>query len=101
MLPMRFLDGDPRPIGQHLQGLAELDALHFHHEAEHVAADVAHPALERLALGVDLEAGAGVVVPRAEAHIVAALAAKLNVAADQIDDVDRLLHPLFGVERTC
>ena len=87
------------PIGQHFQGLAELDAFHLHHEAEDVAADVAHPALERLPLGVDLQAGAAVVVPGAEADVVAALAAQLDMAADQIDDVDRLLDPLFGVER--
>ena len=99
MSPLRLLDLDARPVGQHLQGLAELDALHLHHEAEDVAADVADPALERLPLGIDLEAGAGVVVPGAEADVVAALAAQLDVAADQIDDVDRLLDPLFGVER--
>ena len=99
MPPLRLLDGDSRPIGEHFQGLAELDPLHFHHEAEDVAADVADPALERLPLGIDLEAGAGVVVPGAQADVVAALATQLDVAADQIDDVDRLLDPLFGVER--
>ena len=98
-MPARLFDLDSRPIGQHLQGLAELDPLHLHHEAEDVAADVADPALERLPLGVDLEAGPGVVVPGAEADEVSALAAELDVAADEIDDVDRLLDPLFGVER--
>ena len=92
-------DGDAGPIGQHFQGLAELDAFHLHHEAEDVAADVADPALERLPLGIDLQRGLGVVVPGAEADVVAALAAQLDMAADQIDDVDRLLDPLFGVER--
>ena len=71
--------GDARPIGQHGQGLGELDAFHLHDEAEDVAADVADPALERLPLGVDLEAGARVVVPGAEADVVAALAAELDV----------------------
>ena len=95
----RLLDGDSRPIGEHFEGFAELDPFHFHHEAEDVAADVAHPTLERLPLGIDLKAGAGVVVPGTEADVVAALATQLDVAADQIDDVDRLLDPLFAVER--
>ena len=97
--PAGLFEDDSRPIGEHIEGFAEFDALDLHDEAEHVAADVAHPALERLPLGIDLEAGLGVVVPRAEAHVVAALAAQLDVAADQIDNVDRLLDPLFGVER--
>ena len=59
---------------------------------------VADPALERLALGIHLQAGAAVVVPGAEADVVAALAAELHVAADQIDDVDRLANLLLGVE---
>jgi len=62
---------DSRPIGQDGQGLGEADPLHLHHEAEDVAADVAHPALERLSLGVDLEAGPRVVVPGTEAQIEA------------------------------
>ena len=96
---MRRLQRDSHPIGQHLQGFAEFDPFDLHHEAEDVAADVADPALERLALGVDLEAGARVVVPRAEADVVAALAAQLDVAPDKIDDIDRLLDPFLGVEQ--
>ena len=57
---------DSGPIGQLLERLAELDLLHPHHEREHIAADVADPTAVRLPLGIDLEAGAGVVVPRAE-----------------------------------
>ena len=88
-----------RPVGQHGQGLGEVDAFHLHDEAEDVAADVADPALERLPLGIDLQAGARVVVPGAKADVVAALAAELDDAADQIDDVDRLADLFLGVQR--
>ena len=49
--------------------------------------------------GLTWRLGRRVVVPGAKADVVAALAAQRNMAADQIDDVDRLLDPLFGVER--
>ncbi len=94
----RLLQGDSRPIGQHFQGLAEFDAFGLHYPGEHVAADVADPAFERLVLGIDLQAGPGVVVPGAEAHVVAPLTAQLNVAADKLDDVDSLFDAFFGVE---
>ena len=97
--PRPACERDVGPIGQHGQGLGKLDPFHLHHEAEDVAADVADPALERLPLGIDLQAGAGVVVPGAEGLEVAALAAQRHVAADQIDDVDRLLDPLLQFER--
>ena len=71
----------------------------LHDEAEDVAADVADPALERLPLGIDLETGARVVVPGAEADVVAALAAELHDAADQVDDVDGLADLFLGIER--
>ncbi len=71
---------DARPFRQHRQGLREGDALHLHHEAEDVAADVADPALERLPLGIDLKAGPGVVVPGTERHVATALAAELDIA---------------------
>ena len=98
--PLGLLQRDAGPIGQHGQGLAELDAFHLHHEAEDVAADVADPALERLPLGIDLQAGPRVVVPGAQGHVAAALAAKLHVAAHQIDDVDRLPDLFLGVRAT-
>ena len=41
---------DARLLGQHLQRFAELQPFGLHHEAEHVAADVADPALPRLPL---------------------------------------------------
>ena len=97
--PLRFFEDNPRPIGQHFQGLAELDALDLHDERKNVAADVADPALERLPLGIDLEAGPAVVVPGTKADVVAALTAQGKMAADQLDNIDRLLDALFGVER--
>ena len=99
---MRLAAGSQRdagPFGQHFQGLAEFDAFDLHDEAEDVAADVADPALERLPLGIDLEAGLGVVVPGAEADVAAALTAQRNVAAHQVDDVDRLADLFLGVQR--
>ena len=75
----------------------KLDAFHLHDEAEDVAADVADPALERLPLGIDLQAGPRVVVPGAKRLEAAALAPQRQIAADQVDDVDRLLDALLGV----
>ena len=90
---------DARAVGQHRQRFGKIDAFDLHDEAEDVAADVAGPALPDLPLGIDLQAGAGVVVPRAEGHVAAALPAKLQVVlADQIDDVDRLPDLLLDVE---
>ncbi len=94
-----LFDLDARPVGQHGQGLGEIDAFHLHHEAENVAADVAHPALQALPLRIDLQTGPGVVVPRAEGHETAALPAQLQVVlAEQIDDIDRLPDLFLGVE---
>ncbi len=90
---------DAGPIGQHGQGLGKGEPFVLHHEAEHVAADVADPAAERLPLGIDLQAGARVVVPRAEGFVAAPFAPQLQIVADQIDDVDRLSDLLFGVGR--
>ena len=47
--------------------------------------------------GIDVEAGPAVVVPGADADEVAALATQLDVAAHQVDDVDRLADLLLGV----
>ena len=96
---MRLFQGNAGAIGQHGQRLGKLDALHLHHEAEDIAADVADPALERLPLRVDLKAGVRIVVPWAEADEIAALAAELDYSAHQIDDVDRLSDLFFGIER--
>ena len=90
---------DARPLRQHRQGLGEGDALHLHHEAEDVAADVADPAFEGLPLGIDLQAGPAVVVPGAEGHVATALTAKLDIFANQVDDVDRLSNLFFGIQR--
>jgi len=90
---------DSGPIGEDRQGLGEGNPVHLHHEAEHVPPDVADPALERLALGIDLEAGSGVVVPGAQPHVVAALAPQLHVLSHQFDDVGRLSDQLFRLER--
>ena len=97
--PRGFLQGDAGPIGQHGQGLGEFDPLGLHDEAEDIAADVADPTLERLPLGIDLQAGARVVMPGAEADVAAALAAELDHAAHQVDDVDGLPDLFLGVQR--
>ena len=88
---------DARLLGQQLECLAELQPFGLHHEAEHVAADVADPALPRLPLRIDVEARPAVVVPGADADEVAALATQLDVAAHQVDDVDRLADLFLGV----
>ena len=94
-----LLQLDARAIGQHRQGLGEIDPFHLHHEAENITADVAGPALPGLPLGIDLQAGPGVVVPRAVGHVAAALAAELHIVlAQQIDDIDRLPNLFLGVK---
>jgi len=94
-----FLQLDARAICQHGQGLGKIDPFHLHHKAENIAADVAGPTFPRLPLGVDLEAGPGVIVPGAVRDIAAALATKLQIVlAQQIDDIDRLSNLFLGVK---
>ncbi len=88
---------DAGPLGEHFERFAKFQALGLHDEAEDVAAHVANPALERLPLGVDVQTGAAVVVPGAEGDVVAALAAELDIAAHELDDVDRLAHLLLQI----
>src|SRR5262245_45256446 len=88
---------DAGPVGQHLQGLAKIAALALHYEAKDIAADIADPALPRLPVGIDLQAGAAVVMPRAAAHKAAAGSAQLEVLAHQLDDIRRLADLLLGV----
>ena len=90
---------DARPIGQHGHRLGKRHAFHLHEKREDIAADIADPAFERLTLGIDLQTGPGVLVPGAEAHVVASLTAQLNMAADKLDNVDSLFDSFFGVER--
>ena len=52
----------------------------------------------RLAVGIDVEAGAAVVVPLAQTDEVAALATERDVAAYEVDDVDGLANLLLGIE---
>ena len=63
---------------------------------EDVAAEVADPALERLPLRIHLEAGARVVVPGAEALVIAAFVAQRDVFSHQLDDVNRPLNLFLG-----
>jgi hypothetical protein len=88
------------PFGQHLERLAEFHPLGPHHEAEDIAAKVADPTLERLPVGIHLKAGPRVVVPRAKADVAPALPPQRDVAADQVDDVDRLPDLLFRILQT-
>jgi hypothetical protein len=69
---------DPRLVRQQLQRLPKPDPFALHHKAEHVAADVADPALPALPLGIDLQTGTRVVMPGAKGHVSAALAAQLQ-----------------------
>jgi hypothetical protein len=88
---------DAGPVGQQLQGFPKPDPLAFHHETERVAAQVAHPAFPRLALGIDLEAGFRIIMPGTEAHEDPALSAQGQIATDQIDDVRRLADAILQV----
>ncbi len=85
-------------LGEHRERLGKIDVLDLHREAENVAADVADPALEGLALRIYLQAGAGVVVPGTECFVDAPFATQLQVLAGEIDDVDRLANLILGVE---
>jgi hypothetical protein len=51
-----------------------------------------------LAIGVHLQTWATIIVPRTEGDEITALAAKLHVTADELDDVHRLADLLFRVE---
>jgi hypothetical protein len=88
---------DPGTVRELLQSLAKLHLLHSHHEREHVATDVADPAAVGLPLRIDLQAGAGILMPRAEPGHGLALTPQRNVRPDDIDDVDGLADPLLDV----
>jgi hypothetical protein len=90
--------GNAGPFGKHLQCWAELQPFDPHNKAEYVAADLANPAPEDLALRIYLQAGPRVVVPRTVAHVVTTLAAEWDVTAHQVDDIDRLANLLFSIE---
>src|SRR5690606_17945364 len=72
---------DPSLFGQELKCLAKLETLEPHYEVENVAADVANPALERLTLGVDLQAWPRVVVPGTIGHVDPSLPSQSEVTA--------------------
>jgi hypothetical protein len=52
-----------------------------------------------LPLGVYLKTGAAIIVPWAEADIIAAAAAQLNVASYEVDNVDSAAQLILGVKR--
>src|SRR5690606_39188200 len=83
----RLRDHDAGSVGQLAERFGKTEAFVLHQEIERIATDVAHPALPDLPLGVDLQAGASVIVPRAIRHVVASLTAQLKLAADQIDNI--------------
>ena len=88
---------DACPLRQLLEGLTELEPFHLHQEAEDIAPDVADPAAEGLSLWVDLEAGAGVLVPWAQPHHGLASPPQGKVCPHQVDDVDRIAHAFLQI----
>ena len=93
--PRTAAERHPGLLGQLGQGLGKGEAFHPHQKTEHVPTDVAHPAPERLPLGIDLQAGPGVVVPGTQPDQQLALAAQRDVAAHQIGNINRLADLLF------
>src|SRR5690606_31646599 len=79
---------------------AKFEPLQPHHEVENVSPNVAHPALKRLPVGIDLQARPRVVVPGAVGHVNPSLPAQRKIATSEIDYVDRLANLLLGIVRS-
>ena len=82
-----ILQRDLGPVGQPPHRLREINVLVFLDEGEHVAALVAAEAMEDLAVGIDVEAGALLLVKRAERDEVGPGALERQVRPDHIHDV--------------
>ena len=87
------------PVGEDAERFDEVASFALHDEVKDVPADVADPTLPGLSLLIDLQAGARVVVPRAEADEAASLSAQVDRTADQVDNVDRLTDLILRVAK--
>src|SRR5439155_11411179 len=96
MLPAvaRFFYRDSGAPRQQFQRLAKIDALVLLNKADDIAVFTTGPAAVALPARIDIEGGARVVVEGAQGLEGGARGAQGEVAADDIDDVVGLLHPL-------
>ena len=74
---------------QFLQGAAEIHPLVFHHEVEDIAASVASEAVPALVVREDVERRRLLGVEGTEALEVSAGLLELNIAPDEVGDVER------------
>jgi hypothetical protein len=86
----------PRPVGEPLDGLREIEPLGLAHERDEVAALVAPVAIEELLHGVDPEARSLLGVERAQADPARARLPELRAPLDDIDHVRRGDHVFDG-----
>ena len=84
-------------LGQDPQCLRKLDAFVSHDETKDVATDIADPTLPRLTRGIDLQAGARVVVPGASCHEQSPLCPERKISPHELANVDRLAHALLSI----
>jgi len=73
---------DTGSLGEHLDGFMKFEALLLHHEAEDIAANIAHPAFPGLSCWIHLKAGAGIDVPRASRNVNVSLLLQRQITSN-------------------
>jgi hypothetical protein len=69
----------------------------LHGEAEDVATEIANPALPALAIWINLQARASVVMPWTARNKPPTLAAQIETASHQVDNVDGATNTFFQI----
>jgi hypothetical protein len=94
-LSFALLERDPRSIRQHPERFRKCHTFLLHQKTKNITTQIAHPALPTLPVRIDLHARMPIIVPRAPGHKTTTLPAQLQVAADDIDNVDRKANAIF------
>ena len=71
-----------------MECFTEIDVFVLHDEGKDITADVADPAFEGLAFGIDLQARSGVIVPGTASDVISASPAERNIMSHKFDDVN-------------
>jgi hypothetical protein len=91
----RAFNHDARSIRQHPQCFRKPNAFFLHDEAEDVSANVANPTFPCLAVWIDLQTGATVIMKWARRDKASPLPTNFAITADQIDNIDRQANSIF------
>jgi hypothetical protein len=90
-----FFQSDPSTVGKHPKGFRKRNRFLFHHKAEYVTSDIAHPAFPNLSVWIDLKTRPSIVMEWTNANKVSALASQFGITAHQIDNAGRKANPIL------